>query len=157
MLPKYDYRRRLPHIQKDNRPLFITFSTYHRWLLPPQARRAVLDCCRESDGLKFELHALVVMPDHVHVLLSALRRSDGYSYDIPEIMRAIKGISAHRINALLKHKGPVWQAESFDHVLRSNNSLEEKMDYICQNPIRAGLVKSEEEYPWMWRGGVPVL
>jgi REP element-mobilizing transposase RayT len=54
------------------------------------------------------------MPDHVHLLLSALRRPDGWNYSLPEIMKAIKGVSAWKINLLLHHTGPVWQAESFD-------------------------------------------
>lgn len=116
-----------------------------------------MDCCRKQDGLKFDLHAVVVMPDHARVLLSSLQRPDGCIYSIPEIMRAIKGVSGHRINVLLKRKGPVWQAESFDHVLRSNDSLEQKTDYVCQNPVRAGLVKKEGQYPWQWRGKVPIL
>jgi hypothetical protein len=50
MQPKYNYRRRLPHIQKDYRPIFITFTTDHRWHLPPEAREIVLECClREND------------------------------------------------------------------------------------------------------------
>ena len=44
MQPKYNYRRRLPHIQKDYRPLFITFTTDHRWQLPAEARDIVLEC-----------------------------------------------------------------------------------------------------------------
>ena len=44
----------------------------------------------------------------------------------------------------------MWQEESFDHVVRSNESLENKIEYIRQNPVRRGLVKSPEEYPWLW-------
>jgi hypothetical protein len=46
-------------------------------------------------------------------------------------------------------------------ILRSclaiNDSLAEKVDYICQNPVRAGLVKVEGEYRWLWRGAIPIL
>ena len=154
---KYDYRRRLPHIQKDNRPLFITFTTAHRWQLPPLARNAILECCLRQDGNKFDLHAAVVMPDHCHLLLTPLRKSDGWNYSLPEIMHAVKGASARRINVLLGRSGAVWQEESFDHVLRSNESLAEKVEYVCRNPVRAGLVASVGEYPWLWKGLIPTL
>ena len=157
MLPKYDYRRRLPHIQKDNRPIFITFTTDHRWELPAEARNIVLECCLKENDTKFDLHTVVVMPDHAHLLLSPSRATEGWSFSLPQIMHAIKGVSARRINLLLNRRGPVWQEEFFDHVLRSNDSLAEKADYICQNPIRAGLVKKESEYPWLWRGTIPIL
>ena len=44
----------------------------------------------------------------------------------------------------------VWEEESFDHVLRSDESWEEKREYIRQNPVRAGLVKRAEDYLWLW-------
>jgi REP element-mobilizing transposase RayT len=157
MQPKYDYRRRLPHIQKDNRPIFITFTTDHRWRLPAEAREIVLECCLKENNRKFDLHTVVVMPDHAHLLLSPLRDVDRWNFSLPQIMHAIKGASARKINIRLSRSGPVWQEEFFDHVLRSNNSLAEKVDYICQNPVRAGLVKAESEYPWLWRGTIPIL
>ena len=155
--PKYDYRRRLPHIQKDDHPLFVTFTTDHRWPLPPAARDIVLDCCLKENGRKFNLHAAVVMPDHVHLIYSPLRREDGGNYSLPEIVKAIKGPAARRINVMLKRTGQVWQEEFFDHVLRSNESVVDKMDYVCQNPARAGLARIESDYRWLWRGKIPVL
>jgi REP element-mobilizing transposase RayT len=157
MQHKYEYRRRLPHYQKDDHPLFVTFTTDHRWQLPAAARDIVLECCRREDGEKFRLHAAVVMPEHVHLIYSALRRQDGWEYSLPEIMKSIKGRAARQINVALKRSGPVWQEEFFDHVLRSNDSLVDRVDYVCQNPVRAGLVEAESEYPWLWKGVIPVL
>jgi len=157
MQPKYEYRRRLPHYQKDDHPLFVTFTTNRRWQLPPVARDVVLECCVRENGHKFDLHAAVVMPDHVHVIYSPLRRGDGWSFDLPEIMKTIKGTSARQINVKLRRSGPVWQEEFFDHVLRSNDSLVERVDYVCQNPVRAGLVRTEAEYSWIWKGRIPIL
>jgi REP element-mobilizing transposase RayT len=154
---KYDDRRRLPHIQKDNRPLFITFTTARRWQLPPIGRDAVLECCLKENGKRFDLHAVVVMPDHCHLLLTPLRKSDGWNYSLPEIMHAVKGASTRKVNVLLGRSGPVWQEEFFDHVLRSNESLAEKMEYVCQNPVRAGLAECVGEYRWLWKSVIPVL
>jgi REP element-mobilizing transposase RayT len=157
MQPKYSCRRRLPHIEKDKRPIFITFTTDHRWKMPDEARTIVLESCLKENGNKFELHTAEVMPDHAHLLLSPLRDAEGWDFSLPQIMHAIKGVLARKINILLSRSGPVWQAEFFDHVLRSNDSVAEKMDYICRNPVRAGLVRVEREYPRLWRGGVPIL
>ncbi len=157
MQPRYTYRRRLPHIQKDGRPVFITFATNHRWELPAAARDIVLECCLAENGRTCDLHAAVIMPNHVHLVLTPLRRDDGWLCSLPEIMHAIKGKAARRINQTLERTGPVWQEESFDHVLRSNDSLAEKVDYICRNPVRAELVDSESEYRWLWKGRIPVL
>jgi len=61
----------------------------------------------------------------------------------------MKSATAHRISKL-HSSGPVWQEESFDHVLRSNESLKEKCEYIRQNPVRRGLVGQPGEYRWLW-------
>ncbi len=113
MQPKYDYRRRLPHIQKDNRPIFITSTTDHRWELPSGARTIVLECCLKENGKEFQLHTAVVMPDHAHLLLSPLRDAEGWNFSLPQIMHSIKGASARRTNVLLGRSGPVWQEDSF--------------------------------------------
>ena len=57
---------------------------------------------------------------------------------------------ARSVNRLLGVSGPVWQEESFDHVIRGDVSLEEKIDYIRQDPVRRGLVSRPEEYRWLW-------
>lgn len=90
------------------------------------------------------------MPDHVHLILTPLADANG-SYSIPQIMHAIKSESAHRINKALQRHGKVWQDESFDHVLRGDESLASRTAYILKNPVRAGLVKSAAEYRWLWR------
>jgi hypothetical protein len=61
-------------------------------------------------------------------------------YSLAEIMNGIKGASAHKINKALGRTGKVWQAESFDHVLRSSENLDAKIAYLVENPVRAGLV-----------------
>jgi REP element-mobilizing transposase RayT len=123
----------------------------------PMPKTLSSNAALRKNGSKFDLHTIIVMPDHAHLLLSALRDVEGWNFSLPQIMHAIKGVSARRINVLLGRSGPVWQEEFFDHVLRSNDSLAEKVHYICQNPVRAGLVKAEGDYRWLWRGRIPVL
>jgi len=89
------------------------------------------------------------MPDHVHLICMPLVDENG-SISIPEITRTIKSESAHRINEVLGRTGRVWQDESFDHILRGDESLKKKALYILENPVRAGLVASPAEYRWLW-------
>lgn len=147
---KYQYRRNLPHLQKDNRAHFVTFTTYKRWVLPARARDIVLDCCLHLNGAKIRLHAAVVMPEHVHIIFSALYKAEVGPFSFAEILNPIKGYSAHQINKLLKKTGKVWLDESMDHVLRSQEKLEAKIEYLRQNPVRRGLVKDPSQYRWLW-------
>ena len=146
------YRRNLPHLQRDYKPHFITFVTKLRWILPDSARDITLGCCRHDHGAKYTLHVAVVMPDHVHLILTPLTdEKRRLIVSLIEIMKAIKGASARAINQRLGHRGAVWQEESFDHVLRGSENLDAKIDYILQNPVRAGLVQDWQTYPWLWR------
>jgi putative transposase len=163
MQRQYNYRRKLPHLQPDNKIFFITFSTLRRWILPTLARDIVMETCLRGDGHRFELLALVVMPDHVHLAFTP-RWDERGTFSIPEIMQEIKSVSAHRIGKETAHVGRVWQEESFDRALRREEDLGAKIQYMVDNPVRAGLVSKAAEYRWIWiestesrsTGGAPV-
>ena len=146
-----EHRRRLPHLQRPGATLAVTFATKNRWNLPPTARGVALECCIFHHGTKMTLHAAVVMPDHVHLLLTPGRDLEGNFYGLTEIISSIKSVSARRINQLLRRSGSVWQDERFDHLLRSNERRRAHAEYICENPVRAGLVADVDEYAWLWR------
>ena len=71
---KYDYRRRLPHYQKADRAIFVTFRKLVRNPFTAGARDLILQHCRHDDGKRYVIHAAVVIPDHVaHVADSHVR------------------------------------------------------------------------------------
>ena len=145
------HRRNLPHIQRDYRPHFITFCTKDRRVLPDWAKDIVLGCCTRGHGQSYNLYVAVVMPDHVHMILTPLEDRDRMMISsLPAIMKAIKGTAAHAINRRLNRRGPVWLEESFDHVVRSSESLDAKIAYIIANSVRKGLVSLPGEYSWLW-------
>jgi REP element-mobilizing transposase RayT len=151
-MPWAFYRRKLPHLQCDDKAHFVTFCTLGRWILPREVRLLVLQSCLHDNGLKFDLKIVVVMPDHVHMIFTPLVNLQAMEvYSLAEIMDAIKGASAHRINLALGRRGRVWQPESFDHVLRSSENLDAKISYVLENPVRRGLVDRWERYPWLWK------
>jgi REP element-mobilizing transposase RayT len=92
------------------------------------------------------------MPDHVHLVLTPL--TDPVKREIISlvtIMQAIKGASAHFINRRSGRNELIWQEESFDRVVRSSESLDAKIAYILDNPVRKGLVGDWRDYRWLWR------
>ena len=136
-----EYRRRLPHLQAAERPLFVTFCTFERWTLPDSVRGLVLRHCLHDHRLKLFMFGAVVMPDHVHLILKPM---DGLT--LSRIMKGIKGVSANRLNQLRQTSGACWQAESFDRILRNEQEFEEKLQYMLDNPAKAGLASSGWEY-----------
>jgi REP element-mobilizing transposase RayT len=146
------YRRNLPHLQKDDTAPFITFVTKSRWILPPLARDIVLSACWHDHRKKYELYVVVVMPDHVHLILTpSINEQRRETYSLTQILQSIKGASARAINQRLRRNGPVWQEESFNHVLRSSEGLDAKVGYVLENPMRKGLVTNWMDYRWVWQ------
>jgi REP element-mobilizing transposase RayT len=144
------YRRRLPHLQRDDKRHFVTFCTFRRWILSNAARSVALQCCLHDNDIKYVLHVAVIMPDHVHLIFTPLADLEEV-YSLAEIMGGIKGASAQLINRALDRRGRVWQTESFDRVLRSSEALDAKVAYILDNRVRAGLTSRPEDYAWTWR------
>lgn len=61
-------------------------------------------------------------------------------------MQGIKGVGSRRINQLMGWSGALWQAESYDRIIRDKNEFEEKRNYMYNNPVKAGLVDDPRKY-----------
>ncbi|HZV34534.1 MAG TPA: transposase [Verrucomicrobiae bacterium] len=95
-------------------------------------------------GLRFELHAWCVMPNHVHAVLRPLT-----NWTLSQILKGWKGYSGREANRLLKRTGnSFWQVESFDHLIRDDDDLHRCRQYTIMNPVNAGLCRSPEEWKW---------
>ena len=141
----YAYRGRLPHLNKADKTYFVTFCTRSRETLPPAARDIVLSSCIHDHEKLCWLDCVVDMPDHVHLIVTPY---DGLL--LATVLNQIKSASVHRINRSMGRSGSLWQRESFDRILRSDENLYAKREYIFNNPVRAGLVARWEDYPWIW-------
>jgi len=95
------------------------------------------------DEHKFLLTAWVLLPDHWHAIFFPR-----YPLTISRLMETIKVGSTLRINAGRKERGLLWQPRFFDRALRTVNEYGEKVAYIHQNPVKAGLVRRTEDWPW---------
>ena len=84
------------------------------------------------------------MPDHVHFFASPMINRD---QEVSRFVQFWKSSAKQRINAL-GMPGRIWQLESFDHLLRCDESLGEKWEYVRNNPVRAGLCGVPEGYPF---------
>jgi putative transposase len=138
-------------MQRDATPHFITFNTKHRQILPEWARDIVLGCCIHDHERRYRMRVSVIMPDHVHLILTPLiDEGRGTVISLVEIMKAIKGASSHAINRRAETHTTIWQEESFDRVVRSSDNLDAKIAYILENPVRKELVGDWHEYCWIW-------
>ncbi|MBI4822455.1 MAG: transposase [Deltaproteobacteria bacterium] len=95
------------------------------------------------DGNRYRLHAWVVMPTHVHVVLSL-----GANVTLGSIVHSWKSFSAKAANGLLGRTGPFWLGEYFDRAIRDELHFAAAVDYTEMNPVKARLCVEKSEWPW---------
>jgi putative transposase len=120
---------------------FVTSATFNRRRLFQVAVNAdsFLETLQQyRHAGHYKLHAFVVMPDHIHLLLTP------QGLALERVMGFIKGGFSHRMNAKLT----VWQRGYTDHRVRDDNEFQRRRQYIHDNPVRAKLVELPELYPY---------
>jgi REP element-mobilizing transposase RayT len=140
------------------------------WLRNPAVVNVVRDAIHFRDSKEYDLIAYCIMPNHVHIVFSIegyslptgqdgrageLRKLGGFvgrdgvpTYRVTSIIAGLKKHTAMKANKILGRTGPFWQAESYDHVVRSEEDLERIIQYVLLNPVKANLVKDWK----LWNG-----
>jgi putative transposase len=131
-----------------DRVFFITTITAGR--LPifrrdSTSRLLLLTLAHYREQGRFLLHEFVIMPDHVHALLTPAPQ-----LSLERVMQFIKGGFSYR----LKFHGPVWQESFTNHRVRDFEDYENHRRYIQMNPVRARLAECAELYPYPSAAGV---
>jgi len=143
-------RRNLPHWQEPGRVYFITRRCRKGQGLSPEERSITLGAIRYWDTLKWTVYAAVALPDHVHILAQPLPKPEGGVFNLTEILHSVKSFSSQKINQQRKESGSLWQAESFDRIVRDEAEFLEKWQYLRNNPLKTDLALYPEDYPWLY-------
>ena len=138
------YRRRMPHWRLAGSVYFVTWRLApSQTEFTPTERRVIMSALQHFVGRRYELHACVVMPDHVHVLVKPLE-----GYRLQELVQSWKSFTAHKFRQDSGRKVPIWQEEYFDRIMRDEKEFIEKAQYILNNPLK--IWSEVAEYPWVW-------
>ena len=133
-------------ILSSSRTFFVTTKTSRGQALLQSDRNAnlLIDVLRSYvKARKFELRDFVVMPDHLHLLITI----DG-DMTIEKALQYIKGGFSFRLKKEFGYQGEVWQRGFSEVRVNDGESLAQHRQYIAQNPVRAGLVDSPREFPY---------
>ena len=142
--------KRTPTLEKPKGRYFITFVTWERLELTPNARQIVMDACRFFHGKRYELFAAVIMPDHVHILIQPFLKTENNYWSISSILHSIKSYSSKQIPKVMLHIGKVWQDGRYDEMIKNEEEFQNKWEYVRQNPVKASLSSTPEDYPFFW-------
>ncbi len=129
---------------------FVTFNTYRH--IPVLANEQVfqafcLFCRRGNAEHDVKVGRFVIMPNHVHLFVWIPQSGS----TLGAWVKALKSVLGKTLMERDVPK-PHWQDGFFDHVLRQQESYDEKWDYVRLNPVRAGLVEKPEDWPWQGEG-----
>lgn len=113
------------------------------WLKQPAIADIVENALLHWDGQRYRLLAWCVMPNHVHVLVEAYE-----GWPLSGLLHSWKSFTAKAINKRLGQDGKVWMEDYFDRYIRDDLHLAAVIAYIHNNPVKAGLVSNEWEWPY---------
>lgn len=129
---------------------FLDQSSGACHLRHPEIAALVANAIRHFKDRRYVLGNWVVMPNHVHAVIWPMPNDH-----LSAIVKSWKGFAARQANKILNRTGEeFWQRESFDHWIRNDEEKARISRYVVNNPVKAGLCKSPEDWRWSsaWPG-----
>jgi REP element-mobilizing transposase RayT len=122
---------------------FLDAGAGAMWLSRPEIANLVEGALLHFHGKRYQLDAWVVMPNHVHVLLTTVA-----GRSLSEVVHSWKSFTGNRANRMLGRVGPFWQPDYYDRFIRNESHFRQAIEYIKANPVNAGLCNVPENWPF---------
>lgn len=91
--------------------------------------------------LDYRLYGFCIMPEHLHLIIHPFGK-----YNFSYIMKMLKGSFARKLNKINAKEGKIWQKGFYDECILDSYELLKKLEYLHNNPVKANLVSSPEEF-----------
>ncbi len=120
------------------------------WLGQPEIAQLLTDSLHFLNGKHYKLDAFCIMSNHAHIVFEPLLQADGSYCPLAKTMHSLKLYTARRANLLLGRNGQFWDHERYDHEVRDENEWRRIVEYVVNNPVKAGIVKEWQDWPWTY-------
>jgi len=114
----------------------------HCWLRRPEIAALSEDAFRHFEGVRYDLRAWCMMPNHVHVLVQTK------TVPMSQFVKSWKGFTGRQCNSILCRSGAFWADDYWDTYMRDKEQEQATVRYIENNPIKARLVLAAKDWPW---------
>ncbi|GAB4030967.1 transposase [Spirosoma gilvum] len=122
-----------------------------RWLATDAIAELVAQSLHYWDDKAYNLIAYTLMPNHIHVAFSLFDPESGrQALPLAKILQSIKSFSARQCNQLLAREGRFWDDKNYDRLVRDRDELKRIVQYILQNPVKAGLCERWQDWKWTY-------
>ena len=113
-------------------------------LANPAVAALAVEALQFFNQKRYCLFAWAIMPNHVHVVARIF-----VGHSLASIVHSWKSFTGKKANDLLGSQGPFWQREYYDHLIRNEIEFQRAIQYVADNPAKAGL----KNWPWVWVWG----
>ncbi len=133
---------------------FLTFNLANRnsQLLLTHINKFREAYAKTVQNYDFYLEAIVILPDHVHMLITLPIESDNYSIIVASIKsqfsRQIKKYKVITNSQQIKRERGIWQRRFWEHRIRDDLDFQQHMDYIHYNPVKHGYVSNAQDWQY---------
>jgi putative transposase len=137
---------RLGYLFSNTQPFyFVTFNTHKRLplLACPEIHETFRSFCVRAEDHDVAVGRYVIMPNHIHLFVVV--PPEGIT--LQKWIQGLRSVIGKNLLTLGFQK-PYWQQGFFDHVLRNRESYSLKWEYVRKNPVRAGLCKTADDWPY---------
>lgn len=142
------WRGRLPHWRADDVRYFVTFR--HRRELDEGERRVLFLSLLKPDGSRFDLIALLVLSDRTEMLFTVRKTASGEAYELSKTIEQAKSKAGKAICKSSGERFPPFYTESYDHIVRDEDELDEFAQKILDGPFELGWTEDLTNFPTLW-------
>lgn len=135
-------QHRLNFLYSDYIEKYLDAGNGQSYLKRDEIAEMIAGSFTQFNNVRYRLHAWCIMPNHVHVIVEPLP-----AYELSKIVQAWKSYSAHVANKMLGLKGTFWQADDYNHIIRSLKEYHFQIRYTWENPDKAKL----KNWKWRWK------
>lgn len=126
------------------------FKDSPEWLSDGKIAEIVKYSLLFQDKNEYDLLCYCIMPNHVHILIKPLLKSEGKPHPLFPIMQKHKSYTAVEANKILNRSGKFWQHSYYDHYVRDEKEYFNIIRYILNNPVKANFVEKYEDWKFSW-------
>lgn len=133
-------------------------QTGNTWLKKPEITNIVSEAIHHRDQKEYDLYTYCIMSNHVHIVFRHMADENFHFHDnttripypVTKILKDLKSYTGLMANRLLGRTGSFWKSESYDHIIRTDQELENTIRYTLNNPVKANLVLKWEDWPYSY-------
>lgn len=137
-------------IQPNKHSYFVAFDEYMDKYKSDKSHLSIHEIAEVNkkaihhyDSNYYQLICYCIMSNHIHLVIKLNENAP----DLSQIMHSIKRFTAKESNIILNKKGAFWMKESYDHLIRSDQELRNIVNYVINNPVKAGFTSDWKKWP----------